>query len=200
MRVLVFSSEVPTINEVINVKEDDFIIAVDGAFDQLLKQKINIDLVIGDMDSVINKKRLKDYEKIVLNPKKDESDTRFAVRHAYTLSNNVLLIGGIKGDRIEHFIANLYILNEFNNLIIIDENSKIHLVKEGKHLISKGKYINIYAFPECVISLKGFIYELNNYHLKQYDSLILSNEVKNIYGEVIIEDGKAIIIETKKGH
>jgi len=200
MRVLVFSSEVPIINEVINVKEDDFIIAVDGAFDQLLKQKINIDLVIGDMDSVINKKRLKDYEKIVLNPKKDESDTRFAVRHAYTLSNNVLLIGGIKGDRIEHFIANLYILNEFNNLIIIDENSKIHLVKEGKHLISKGKYINIYAFPECVISLKGFIYELNNYHLKQYDSLILSNEVKNIYGEVIIEDGKAIIIETKKGH
>ena len=200
MRVLVFSSEVPIINEVINVKEDDFIIAVDSAFDQLLKQKINIDLVIGDMDSVINKKRLKDYEKIVLNPKKDESDTRFAVRHAYTLSNNVLLIGGIKGDRIEHFIANLYILNEFNNLIIIDENSKIHLVKEGKHLISKGKYINIYAFPECVISLKGFIYELNNYHLKQYDSLILSNEVKNIYGEVIIEDGKAIVIETKKGH
>lgn len=200
MRVLVFSSEVPIINEVINVKEDDFIIAVDGAFDQLLKQKAKIDLVIGDMDSVINKKRLKDYEQIVLNPKKDESDTKYAVRHAYTLSNNVLLIGGIKGNRIEHFIANLYILNEFNNLIIIDENSKIHLVKEGRHLISKGKYINIYAFPECVLSLKGFIYELNNYNLKQYDSLILSNEVKNVYGEVIIEDGKAIIIETKKGH
>lgn len=199
MRVLVFSSEVPTVNEVVNIKEDDYVIAVDGAFDQLLKQKIKIDLVIGDMDSVINKKRLKEYEQIVLNPKKDDSDTRVAIKHAYSISNNVLLIGGIKGQRIEHFIANLYILNEYNNLIIIDENSKIHLVKEGKHLISKGKYINIYAFPECVITLKGFVYELNNYHLKQYDSLILSNEVDKIYGEVIIEKGKAIIIETKKG-
>lgn len=201
MRVLVFANEVPkNINDVINIRKDDYIIAVDGAFDQLFKQKVKIDLVIGDMDSIANKKKLKLYEQILLNSKKDQSDTRVAIEHAYKMSKNVLLIGGIKGNRIEHFLANLTILNDYNNLIILDENSKIHLLKLGKHLISKGRYINIFSYPKCILTLEGFDYNLNEYHLNNFDPLILSNEIKSSYGEVTIHEGLAIIIETKKGN
>lgn len=200
MRVLVFSGVLPkNIKEIIDLKNDDFIIAVDQAFDQLLKQKIKIDLVVGDMDSVINTKKLDSFEQLKFNSKKDDSDTRLAIKHAYILSNNVILIGGIKGNRIEHFIANLYLFNEFNNLIMLDENSKIYLIKKGKHIIQKGKYINIFPYLKCVLTLKGFEYDLLNYNLKEFDPLILSNEIKNLMGEIIIEEGQAIVIETKKG-
>src|SRR5690554_8792 len=200
MRVLLFVQEVPKkINDIIAIKENDYIIAVDGAFDELLKQKIKIDLVIGDIDSITNLKKLKDYEQIKLNPKKDVSDTKFAVEEAYKLSNNVIIVGGIRGRRIEHFISNLYLLKEYNNLIILDDNSKIHLLKEGSHLINKGKYINVFALPKANLTMKGFEYDLNNYELNTYDSLILSNEVKASYGEITVHNGQAIIIETKKG-
>lgn len=199
MRAIVITNEAPSdINNIITIKEDDYIIVVDGAFDSVVKQKIKIDLVIGDMDSTKNKKKLSNYEKIILNPIKDDTDTKKALEKAYEISKNVILIGGIKGNRIEHFIGNIMHFNKYNNLLMLDENSKIYLLNKSRHIIKKGNYINIFSYPKANLTLRGFKYELTNYNLELFDQLIISNEVLNKFGEVTINEGTVLVIETKK--
>lgn len=199
MRVLVITNYAPKkISNIITIKSDDYIIAVDGALNTLNKRKIKVDLAIGDFDSLKNKKKTNDYQKIILKKEKDTTDTYEAIKYAYTLSNDVILIGGIQGPRIEHFIANLTLLDQYNNLVIIDQNSKISLLKLGNHIVTKGGFINFFAKEDSVISLMGFKYPLTNYHLKRFDPLAISNEIIGAYGEVKIIKGEVIIIETKE--
>lgn len=199
MRVLVYTGVfLKNVRELVKVNETDYVIATDGAFDQLLKEKIKIDLVVGDMDSVKNVKKLKNFEQIKLNVRKDNTDTKKALEKAFEISSNVILIGGIQGPRIEHFIGNLYLFKKFPKLIMVDNNSKIYLTKPGIYRVEKGRYINIFSYPKCILTLTGFEYNLNEYHLELYDSLIISNEVNKLYGEIEILEGNAIVIETKK--
>lgn len=199
MRVIVITNEVPdNLNDIINIKDTDYVIVVDGAFDSSYKQKIKMDLVIGDMDSVLNKKRLSQYEQIKLNPMKDDTDTKKALEKAYELSNDVILVGGIQGSRIEHFLGNIMHFKNHPNLIMLDNNSKIYLLQKSRHIIKKGKYINIFSYPKCNITLNGFVYNLNNYELELFDQLIISNEVKDAFGEIIINEGSALVIESNK--
>lgn len=200
MKTIVITQMAPlNISDLITIEDNDFIIVVDGALTNVLKQKIKIDLVIGDFDSVQSKSQLKGLNYLKLDAKKDQTDTFVAVKYAYDNSKNeVFLIGGIQGSRIEHFIANILLFNEFPKLTIIDENSTIYLLDKGKHLISKEFYISFFGYSEGVITLQGFKYPLNKYHLKQYDPLCISNEISKTYGEIIIDEGRVVVIKTKK--
>lgn len=199
MKVIVITNQVPPkIKDLIEINDEDYVIVVDGAFDSVLKQKIKIDLVVGDFDSVKNVRKLKKYKLHQLEKEKDETDTKVAIDLAYTMSQHVILIGGIQGNRIEHFLANLTIFKQYNNLLIIDNNSKIYLLSKGKHLIEKNNYISFFGYNEAIISLENFKYPLKQYQLNNFDPLCISNEVNNIYGEVHIYSGQVIVIETKK--
>lgn len=198
MKVIVVANNAPSsIKSLIDIKDNDFIIAVDGGFDELIKQKIRIDLVIGDLDSITNNSKLKKYEVLKLNKEKDETDSFVAVDYAYTLSNNVFLLGGIQGNRIEHFLANLTLFKKFPNLMLLDNNSKVYTLEQGKHLLQKNGYISFFAYEESVITLTGFKYPLNKFKLNYFDPLCISNEVVNIYGEIEITSGIVLVVETK---
>lgn len=199
MRVILIANNAPdNILDIISIENDDLVIAVDGGFDVALKQKINVNLVIGDLDSIKNSKKLKDYETIKLKSEKDETDSYVAVDYAFTHSNHVYLIGGIQGNRIEHFLANLTLFNSFPKLMILDNNSRIYLLENGKHLLQKSKFYSFFSYDEATISLIGFKYPLNNYILKRFDPLCISNEVVNKYGEIEISKGSVLVVETKK--
>jgi len=200
MRVLVFAGAVSDDFLFQLVRNDDFIIAVDGSFDFLYEKKIKINLVVGDFDSLKLKEELKKYEFIKLNTNKDETDTKWAINKAYELSNNVCLVGGIKGNRIEHFLANLNLLRMFPNLSIIDDDSFIFLLKEGKHSFSKNrfKYISFFSYKEkSLISIENFKYPLSNYWLHINDSLCISNELLDNQGILKIYKGEILVIFTK---
>lgn len=197
MRVIIITYPVPPkINEIITIEDDDYVIVVDGALDYLTKREFKIDLVIGDFDSLKKKSLLKKHQTIKLPKEKDYTDTHNALIEAYNLSNNVILIGGIKGERIDHFMANLMMLNKYPNLLIMDENTKIYLLGKGNHIITKTKYVSFFAKEDAVVSLLGFKYDLNNYLLKVNDPLGISNETLKSYAEVKVESGVLYVIQT----
>lgn len=199
MKVVVITKNAPKkIREVININDNDFVIVVDGAFDQVIKQKIKIDLVVGDFDSIKDNKKIIKFEQIKLKKEKDETDTFIAIKKAYEISKTVYLVGGIIGNRIEHFIANMTLFKTFRNLMIMDENSIIYMLEKGKHLIKKSEYTSFFGYNEANITLTGFKYNLNKYNLNNFDPLCISNQVKKVSGELIIHEGAVIVIETRK--
>lgn len=199
MRVVVFAGTITAkLNKIITLKESDYVIAVDLAFDYLLENNIKVDLVVGDFDSLINKELLKDFKTLKLDPIKDETDTYIAIKEAFKISDEVILIGGIKGPRIEHFIANLYLLDKYPSLVIIDEDSKISLIDKGENIITSKGYISLFAHSNSMITLKGFKYPLDKYNLSKYDPLCISNELTESIGVIEIDKGSCFLIETKK--
>lgn len=199
MKIAVIAPEVPkNIKKLINVNEY-MIYACDSAVHDLLKQEISIDLAIGDFDSLKNVELLKGIKTIKLNKEKDFSDTSYAVNHAYNYTKDVVLLGGIKGTRSDHLIANILLLNQFNNLIIMDETNKIYLLNKGNHIINKNnyKYLSIFPVNETTITLKNTKFILEEKNLKAGDPLGLSNEIIGDDAVVEVISGRVLVIQSK---
>lgn len=175
----------------------DYLIGVDKGALKALKFNINLDLAIGDFDSVsiddFNKIN-NTYKIIKLNEEKDLTDTKEALNYAYKLSSDVYMFGGLDGKRVEHLIANLALFNEYPNLKIISINSIIYLKNCSFSVDSNYKYISFFAYDsDVVISLKGYKYNLDNYLLKRFDSLCISNEIID-KSNLVKTNGKLLVI------
>lgn len=199
MRVFVVTHPVPKdIKSVIKIEEDDVIIGVDQAVQSLYRQRIRIDLAIGDFDSLKNQGMLNTLSVIRLEPVKDVTDTYQALLEAYKMNpKHVFLIGGIGGDRIEHFLIHTMFFKPFPNLVMKDEKSTLFLLKEGTHTFAKDNdFYTFIAYPFANISVKGFKYELNHYMLKTYDPLCISNEIKDLKGTLDVHEGSVLVVRS----
>jgi thiamine pyrophosphokinase len=200
MRVLVVTHPTPKdIKNTFKIEDSDYIIAVDQAVLALYKQRIKINLAVGDFDSLSNHGILNTLNVVRLNPVKDITDTHQALIEAKKINpDEIYLIGGMGGNRIEHFIVHMMFFNEFNDLKIVDENTKIYMLEKGVHEIKENEFISFFAYPRANISVTGFKYDLTNYLLTQYDPLCISNELVNGKGYVHVLEGRVLVVISKK--
>ena len=175
----------------------DIIIGADKGALHALNNGIIPDISIGDFDSVneIEFEKIKNNSKklIQLNKIKDSSDTHEAIK---LVSNydEIHILGGIKGKRIEHLFSNIIDLINYPNLSIMDEDSLIETINDNNYKVKDNyKFVSLYAIDEAIIDLIGFKYELNNYLLKRNDPLCLSNEIIN-NPKINLKKGKLLII------
>lgn len=185
-----------------NVFYDDFVIAADKGYEFCNASGVTPDLIVGDFDSADFPKT--DVEIIALNPVKDCTDMEFAVNEAVNHGfSDILIIGGL-GGRIDHSFANFAVCAAFCqrniSITIIDENHRIYALKDEERIvINEDKYISIFAYGgDCQVTLNGFFYPLDKYHLSAFSALGVSNELIEKTGKIQIENGTAIIMEVSK--
>lgn len=200
MRVLVVAHPTPKdIRAFFPLKEDDYIIAVDQAVFNLYKQRIKIDLAIGDFDSLSSPGMLINLNVIRLYPIKDVTDTYQALVEATKLNPDELyMIGGIGGDRVEHFMIHTMFFNHFPKLVIKDEKSTLYLMEKGVHELKNNAFNTFIGYPEVILTLSGFKYNLTDYKLTAYDPLCISNEIVEQKGIVTIKSGTVLVVISKK--
>ncbi len=184
-----------------NKKNYDTIIGADRGSLIAISNDIKLDIAIGDFDSVNeeefnlikkNSKRI-----IKLNPIKDTSDTNSAIKLVKDY-DEIYLLGGIGGNRIEHLFANIIDLINYPNLHIMNRYSLIEIINDSNYQIRNDyKFISFYSLDNnTIITLKGFKYNLDNYNLKMNDSLCLSNEI--IDEPYLKLNGKLLVIYSKE--
>lgn len=163
---------------------------------------IKLDCAIGDFDSISANelKELSTYTKVIkLNPVKDDTDTHYALK-MYSNYDKLIILGGITGKRIDHFVANLKLFYDFTNLIITDNDTEIKLCdKKSTFLKDEYNFYSFFALEDVVgLSLKGFKYELDNYFLSCTSPLGVSNEIVKEEAILSYSKGKLLLIKTKK--
>jgi len=201
MRVIVVTYPTPKdIKKFFKLEDSDYIIAVDQAVLALYKQRIKIDLAVGDFDSLTNHGILNQLNVVRLSQEKDVTDTYQALIEASKIEHDAYyLIGGIGGERIEHFIVHTMLFNHFPKLIIKDENSTLFLLEKGMHVLKEPNlYYSFFAYPKANLSLSGFKYELSSYGLTTYDPLCISNELIQDEGVITIHEGKVLVVMSSK--
>lgn len=198
MKIAVIAPKVP--QNVKDLIQDRIVYACDSAVEALIKQNIAIDLAIGDFDSIQDKSLLKDLKTIKLAKDKDDSDTHYAIRHAYQQCDDVILIGGLSGPRVDHLFANLLLLEQYNDLIIYNNNNLIRRLEIGTYTINKDDYTYLSLFPlmDSIVSLRGTKYSLDQDSLYAYDTIGLSNEIKAKEATLEVLKGVILIIQSKE--
>ncbi len=206
MKYLILTSELPfKIKELVKQEDYDVIIGCDKATVIAIVKKFKIDVAIGDFDSV-NAREMRIIKElsgklIKLEVHKDYTDTEEAIKYAYNNgATSIDIFGGINGNRVEHFLANINMLKRYQNITMNNEFSTIYVTSNSFDIKNDGNYFYSFFAAEKVkgLTLSGFKYSLYDYELNTDDSLCISNELLDEDGVVRFNSGKLIVIKTLK--
>lgn len=191
-----------------NKKENTCLIAADKGVEFFVGTDWVPDVAVGDFDSLSSAgekylNTLKGTEIVRLKPEKDDSDTQSAVNFAIDRGAKNITIFGATGNRIDHLLANFGLLvlgrERGADITLIDQWNYMKLIESGTVLKKKtqfGKYVSFFSLEGDMpgLTLVGFKYPLNNYHLRVSDSgLTVSNEIEAEEAAVSF-DGKTLLM------
>ena len=177
--------------------DTDYIICADGGYHHAVKMGLRIDILLGDFDSISSDIPV-DINKLVFDKDKDYTDTEIALDYARKQGfTEVLLLGGV-GSRIDHTLANILMLVNFKNVVIINENNKIYMCDDLTIKEDIGNYVSLIPLTKCVgVTTKGLKYELDNATMEVGYGIGVSNVVTNENVSVNILSGKLLVIVAK---
>ena len=187
---------------------DGLIIGVDRGALELVKREINVDVAIGDFDSVTSaemeeiKKNVS--ELIKLPVEKDVTDCEAAIEHLVSLGYKAFVLYGVTGGRLDHQMAiqsmMLKYLKQDVLITVMDQKNKFFLLKPDKHLFSPCdyRYVSFFAMGEPVkgLTLDGVYYPLEQYDLALDDSLCVSNEPTASEVSIIFDSGYLLVVQS----
>lgn len=188
------------------IKEQEYIICVDGAMRHIVKMDIRPDVVIGDLDSISDEylQIIKDKEIPISKfpSEKDETDTELAVMLALEKqSSEIILIGGV-GSRIDHSFINITLLaNTAKKGIkcrLIHEKNDCYFVDSKISFVDFDRRCNLSIIPitdEIIVGkTEGLYYPLENEVICMGSSRGISNVAIDNKVEITIKKGVAMII------
>lgn len=208
------SISIEFVKDYLKAQTFDVIIAVDKGLVTADKLNLNLQYIVGDFDSapseLVQKYKnsisngsttIKEY-----NPMKDATDTQIAIELAITLNASEIVMLGATGTRMDHALANIYLLTlplvRDIAAYIIDEHNKIYLLNQNAILYKDklfGGYVSLQPLTEVVygVTLEGFKYPLIKRDMKREDSLGISNEVVGESANILLQSGILVVIESK---
>lgn len=183
------------------------IIAVDSGAEFFRENGMVPHVLLGDFDS-ISAETLRFFEDktelIRYDDVKDFTDTEAALEEAFKENPQEIIFLGCTGNRLDHFIGNLSLLEgalkRGISAWIMDDHNKIFMM-EKPGIIRKdfGDYISFQAFrgPVKGFGVKGVKYPLWDYELVLGDSMNVSNEFVEKYISVTFKEGILMVFLTK---
>ncbi|MBN1366168.1 MAG: thiamine diphosphokinase [Syntrophaceae bacterium] len=182
------------------------IICCDGGARHLRNLGIKPDVIIGDMDS-IDSVQLANYSaqkiKIIKYPaNKDFTDTELALDYALSLKPREILIWCSLGGRIDHTLANVFLLCKGEKkgiaTFLMDEHCEVFILNKKVSFIKEaGKTVSLLALTPQVtgFTLTGFLYPLKKGSLKMGESRGISNIINKDRADITVDKGKLLLIK-----
>ena len=191
--------------------EDAYIVAADAGMEQCMAGDIKPDLWVGDMDSAgdnmlaVVKSIYPDMKIETCSPIKDDTDMAIAVKKAVEKGcKEITVYGGLKGDRMDHSLANIQLLHHFKlediNLKMISDSTEMYCLmnEDRKYDKTKTGMISLFSLTDkSDISIKGLYYEYEGV-LKNSYALGVSNEFCGKEACVTVKDGVVLVVCDKE--
>ncbi|MFS0751892.1 thiamine diphosphokinase [Oceanobacillus sp. 1P07AA] len=188
--------------------EIDCWIGADRGALYLAESNINMDIALGDFDSVSNEERqlINKHAKEVLtySAEKNYTDLEIAIQTASEQQVDRILLFGVTGGRLDHELMNIQLLYQLlqSNIEarIIDKSNQIEMLESGKYIIeSHGyTYISFIAYTNKIegLTLKGFEYPLIEQTIEWGSSLCISNKLSQKKGTFSFRAGILLLIKS----
>lgn len=182
----------------LNLNDEDFVIAVDGGYEYLKENRI--DLVVGDFDSL---SYVPEHPNVILlKPEKNDTDMMVALKEGLQRGYECFYIYGGCGGRFDHTYANIqslaYLAGHAARGYLIHEKQVVTMIQNGSmtfHSDMKG-YLSVFAYGEKAegVTLKGLKYPLEDAVLTDCFPLGVSNEFTGVMSEITVKAGRLLIV------
>ncbi|MDE4086342.1 thiamine diphosphokinase [Planococcus maritimus] len=185
-------------------------IGVDAGVMTLLGIGIEPVEAIGDFDSVTDS----EYEKIrsafpslERSPaEKDESDTELALNKAMHYNPDTVIVTGVTGGRLDHYMAALHIVFDYQrsyphiDFMIVNKQNRIRFMEPGTFQLKADqafKYVSFYPFAEEVsgFTIEGVKYPVKEERIPFGSTRFISNELLE-EAKLEFTGGHLIVIES----
>lgn len=190
-----------------NSSENSILIGIDGGSNILRDLGIVPNLILGDMDSIskenYNYFAEQDTEFLIFPKNKDKTDTQIAIEHAIENGFNEIYVINETGNRLDHFISNIYMLVKFYKQVdikIVNNRNLIFLSDSEFELEGHpGQYISLIPLNEKVTaaSSEGLKFPIIDTVLIRGETTGVSNEFIEDTCFVKISSGTLIVILSK---
>lgn len=197
------------------IKKNDYLIAVDGGVKHILKLGLIPNIVIGDFDSTpknilknIGRTQRSAPTKIIKYPrKKDKTDFELAIDYCLGKKFKEIIVFGLLGDRIDHLIANIFLLakiqteNQSIKIKIIEGKKEIYILNKEIAINGKiGDEVSIIPVSEKLerVTTEGLYYRLIDDTLFFGSTRGVSNVMNKALAKVTVTIGVALIIHLSK--
>ena len=189
-----------------NIQKGDFIVAVDGGANKLMKTSFRPDAIIGDMDSITKAaaKKFRFAEFVRFPREKAQVDLELAINYCLAKGFGEILILGALGSRADMALTNVFILSQVPEGVkasIVHENQEIFLVPKKFPMEGvPGEVVSFFPIGGDVrgLSLRGFKYGLDNYDLRFGTGIGVSNEFKSKKASISFKDGLLLCVHFHK--
>ena len=186
-------------------KGEDLLIAADSGFENAALLGERPTILVGDLDSIKDKKIPDGVEVYQVPAEKDLTDTQLAVELALSKgARDIVIVGGLSG-RLDHTLSNLGVLEHLADLgchgVITDGFNRARFLRNGSTLIPRGAYtyLSLLAADKTVkgVEIDGVKYPLKSTKLYRGHQFAVSNELTGNCAFIAVKKGSIYIIESK---
>jgi len=200
--VILANGEFPKGKEALKILNDDnFLICCDGAINNLLKTDIRPNLIIGDLDSINDKLKVKFADILIKIADQNTNDLTKAIN--WCVSNNIddVIIVGATGKREDHTIANISLLVKYIDLlnvkIVTDYGVFTPITKTTKFKSERGQQVSIFSIDNRLqISSENLKYPLQNLQLQTWWMGTLNECIDDNFTISFSDNGSVIVYQT----
>jgi thiamine pyrophosphokinase len=190
----------------------DLVIGADSGAAWLAGIGVRPDVLIGDMDSIdpalLDRLAAEGTTIERHPPDKDRSDAELALQRAIAAgAGEVLILGALGGERVDHELANLLLLADRgwrgSRLRIVRGGTTVQAIRGGDRLEldgAEGDLVTLLAIDGDALGVRtlGLRFPLDGETLALGQSRGLSNQVEQIPASVSLERGTLLVIETRR--
>ena len=185
------------------IREDDYIVAVDGGLKHVFLLGLIPHILIGDLDSVLNENLVRlekeDCDIIRFQPEKDETDLELAIQLVINKGFHNICVVSALGGRLDHSLGNLLMLTrpdlaEFNVRLEDGEIEAFLIRSRGQIKGKPGDVVSLLPITQSVkgVCTQGLLYPLREETLLRMQTRGISNEMLGDEAEVQITDGQLL--------
>lgn len=183
--------------------KDDYFIFCDKGLIHQESLSIKPNLIVGDFDSC---PAIKGVEVVKYPCEKDDTDALCGIKEAIQRGFKDYLILGALGRRVDHALANIYLLYYLSTHLlkgkIIDDYSEIEIVSKEKVVVE-----NCYPFFSLLalfgkaegVNIRGAKYNLENATINPTYQYAISNEILDKEATIWVERGTLLLVKDYVG-
>jgi len=168
------------------LQDANTIICCDGSINNLFKNKMEPQHILGDMDSIDDTLKNKYRDRIIELPDQNENDLRKAIVWAEKNGAEKTAILGATGKRDDHSLANIFTLSQYPSQLemIIYTDHGIFSVAENEKTFDSftGQQISLFATDQSIeVTSRGLKYNMSNKMLANLYSGSLNESLKDSF-------------------
>ena len=199
--VVVASGQGPTVE----VPAARAVVAADGGLDRAAALGLDVDVVVGDLDSVSPdalERAAADGVRVVRHPAvKDATDLELAFDEAVELGAARVLVVASDGGRLDHLLASLLLLGSERyaalELDALVGSALVHVIRGGRTLRgATGELVTLLALggPAVGVTTDGLEYPLSDETLEPGSSRGVSNVFAGVEARVTVLQGVLLAV------